>query len=273
MSGQADLGLSANGQVLVYSNAYVPNNINGNDCGLFGDGTTTTPDAGTLQPVSLPAAARALAARALEYNYCPAHACAILTTGALYCWGSNESGECAVNGLPPPTPVPTTQVTISGVSSFVSVATGIAFTCATDGPSGTGKVYCWGVNDYGELGNGGYSDNPNPVPAAVLGLTSPAAGVVAGDTHACAWLQDGTAMCWGRNDSGQLGSGDYDTQVTAVPVKGLVANVAKMAALSDHTCALYTDGRVACWGSSYNGQVGNGYSNNFGSPTTMAGLP
>jgi alpha-tubulin suppressor-like RCC1 family protein len=279
MNGNADLGLLSNGQVIVWANAYAPNQVNGNDCGIFGDGTTTTPATPTLQPVPLPSKAIALAAYSQDFGPCPTHACAILDTFDLYCWGNNDVGQSAVSGVPILQIVPPTKVVIPGVSKFASVATGMNFACATDGPPpGTGQVYCWGLDDFGQLGGGAYSNVGNPVPAAVQGINNsgasvPAAGVSAGDRHACAWLADGTVKCWGCNDIGQLGTGNYDDQPIAASVQGLTTSVKTVSAFADHTCAVYTDGTVACWGSSYYGQVGNGYTGYFPEPTQVAGLP
>ncbi len=90
----ADLGLLAGGQVVVYADPEAPNSYGANDCGIFGDGSTTTSTtAPTAKPVPLPSAAVAIAAHGTDYDSCPAHACAILSTGALYCWGSNGFGR------------------------------------------------------------------------------------------------------------------------------------------------------------------------------------
>lgn len=277
LNNHLDMGRLASGQVIVYADP--ANDPNGNDVGLFGDGTTTTPATPTLKPVPLPAAATALAVYAVDWGTYPAHACAILSTGDLYCWGSNLSGESGVDGLPLVDVLTPAQITLPNVTKpIVSVATGLAFACATDGLNGTGQVYCWGLNDQGQLGNGGFSQNPNAVPAPVQGInnggaTVPAVGVAAGDQYACAWLKDGTVACWGCNDFGQLGSGDYETEPMAVPVVGLTKSVQSVSAFDDHTCALYTDGSVACWGDSYSGQVGNGTSATYTSPTMVVGLP
>jgi alpha-tubulin suppressor-like RCC1 family protein len=279
MNGHTDLGLLANGQVVVYSDGFSAYGYNGDDTDLFGDGDdgATTPAGPTLELVPLPSAASALAACAPDWSDA-GHACALLATGDLYCWGSNLSGESGVDTAPLLNVSTPTQVTIPGAGKIVSVATGATFTCATDGSKGTGQVYCWGSNDYGQLGDGGYSGEGNAVPTAVQGImnngaTVAAAGLTAGDTHACAWLADGTAMCWGCNDYGQLGTGKYDDEPQATPVVTGGKLVASMSASTDHTCALYTDGTISCWGSSYYGQVGNGKNASFPTPTPVPGLP
>jgi alpha-tubulin suppressor-like RCC1 family protein len=274
-NAMVDLGLLANGQVIVYSDpAGTMGAPSGNDFGIFGDGTHSTPSTPTIKPVPLPAAAIAIAAQGQDSGARYTHACAVLTTGALYCWGDNEEGECGDNAAPLPIIVSTPYlVTIPGAGKIVSVATGDEFTCATDGTAGTGKVYCWGENIYYQLG---HAVTPpayayfTPVPGAVDGITN-AMGVVAGDEHACAWLADGTAVCWGDNDFGQLGDGTFIDRAAPVPVKGLTG-VQSLSAGQFHTCALLTGGGVACWGSSAWGQGGTGQDVTYLNPTMVQGL-
>jgi alpha-tubulin suppressor-like RCC1 family protein len=96
-------------------------------------------------------------------------------------------------------------------------------------------------------------------------------GVVAGDEHACAWLSDGTAMCWGCNEAGQLGDGTFIDRATPVVVKGL-AGVQSMSAGQGNTCALLTGGQVSCWGASQFGQGGTGQDLTYPTPTMVQGL-
>ena len=67
-----------------------------------------------------------------------------------------------------------------------------------------GTVMAWGLNGYGELGDGTGRDRPSPT--AVPGLTGVLA-VTAGDYHTVALKTDGTVMAWGYNVVGQLGDG------------------------------------------------------------------
>jgi alpha-tubulin suppressor-like RCC1 family protein len=164
-----------------------------------------------------------------------------------------------VVSTPSPVPIPNGE-------GIVSVAAGRAFTCAV---SDAGKVYCWGSNDRGQLGDGSVQQEisiPNEVPG-VAG----AVGVTAGDQHACAWLADKTVVCWGANESGQLGDGTLDDKPQATVVTGL-SNVVQVSAGTEHTCARHADGSVSCWGSSYDGQSGTGVLGYYATPLAVQGL-
>ncbi len=254
-------GAPTNGQVVVFSDN---GNGNANECGFFGDGTMTMRTAPQVVP--------GLSATALAYQDfgdCGSHVCVILPSGALQCWGDNDSGQAGFPGDPPilppyPAVLAPTTVVIPGVTKpIVSVAVGHEFTCATDGPTGTGQVYCWGANDRGQLGNGfayGYA-SAQPMPVVGIdngGATVAAVGVTAFDSFACAWLADKSAWCWGANDFGQLGNGTFTTETTPVQVSG-ITDAAAVSAGPDFACSVDTAGTVvSCWGSSYWGQSGTG---------------
>ena len=84
----------------------------------------------------------------------------------------------------------------------------------------------------------------------------------AGGSHSCSIQGDGSILCWGQNNSGQLGDGTTTNRTvpTRVPIgdRGLV-----VAAGSGHTCAVVTPNReVQCWGSNLRGQLGIGSTTN-----------
>jgi alpha-tubulin suppressor-like RCC1 family protein len=90
---------------------------------------------------------------------------------------------------------------VASLPAAATVTAGGAHSCAalTDG-----RVFCWGANDQGQLGDG---DNvPSLVPVPVPALTA-VVQVAAGRAHTCARQRDGAVWCWGGNDSGQLGDG------------------------------------------------------------------
>jgi len=82
------------------------------------------------------------------------------------------------------------------------------------------------------------------------------AAVAAGGDHACAVAEDGTLVCWGANESGQLGPNATGAS-SRTPVRVLDSGVTAVAAGTAHTCAVHV-GTLKCWGDNGSGQLGNG---------------
>lgn len=132
------------------------------------------------------------------------------------------------------------------ISSSTSIAAGGKHTCAL---TSVGGVRCWGLNNYGQLGNGA-SPNRSEVPSQATGLASGYTSVVAGQDFACALSAAGGVKCWGRNQRGQLGTGSTTNQSVPVDVPG-VSGVTAIAAGLQTACAVTTGGGVQCWGEGY----------------------
>jgi alpha-tubulin suppressor-like RCC1 family protein len=217
--------------------------------GSLGDGTTTD----RLVPVAV---SRPLGVLFDSVSAGQDHACGLSTAGAVYCWGANTFGQLGTgNTIPQTTP---TLISASGFS-FTSVSAAALFTCAV---TTVNTVRCWGFNDNGQLGTApGVPGAPNPTPLEVQG--GPFRAVSATQGHACGILtggggQDGTVVCWGLNDAGQLGGGG-GTSPAEPP--GAIASSVRYAAVSGgfrFTCAIRNDGiGVAdCWGLNDFGQLG-----------------
>ncbi|GMU02576.1 hypothetical protein KH5H1_66960 [Corallococcus caeni] len=192
------------------------------------------------------------------------HSCVLLDTGLVRCWGRNDFGQLGYN---------TTQnlgdgeaVTAFGYVNLggpaIRIATGKDHSCAV---MATGKVRCWGRNQYGQLGYGNTNtigDNEQPWQAGDVDLGSnTATDVVAGEEHTCALLSTGKILCWGRNHFGQLGYshllnvGVTNTPSSQTPVEP-TGPVAQLGAGRNSTCALLRSGSVICWGNGNNGQTG-----------------
>lgn len=146
---------------------------------------------------------------------------------------------------------------------------GFGHTCAamTDG-----TLRCWGINNYGQLGDG--SKTSSSMPVVVSGLSNVLSGsITTGYSHTCAVLNSGTASCWGANDYGQLGDGSTTERTTPVVVSGLVT--VRMIAASHggyHTCAVLTSGGARCWGANGSGQLGDGSTVSQPVPVAVSGL-
>ncbi|MCC6388236.1 MAG: RCC1 repeat-containing protein [Dehalococcoidia bacterium] len=190
------------------------------------------------------------------------HTCAIVA-GGVRCWGSNADGELGDGtNTGRLTPVP-----VLGLGSGVTaIAAGDRFSCALT----SGAVKCWGANGYGELGDG--TNTPSNVPVDVSGLSS---GVVAlssvHGSHACAATASG-AVCWGRNDAGQLGDGTTEDRPAPVAAAGVAGGAIALAAGGRHTCVVSAGGGVSCWGFGENGELGNGTTTSSLVPVAANGL-
>ncbi|MDW8403002.1 lipase/acyltransferase domain-containing protein [Chloroflexus sp.] len=161
-------------------------------------------------------------------------------------------------------PAPQDDATLQAIG-FEQIAAGGEHTC---GLTNTGLVYCWGLNWFGQLGDGTGTDRLTPV--AVSGLSG-AVTITAGEYHTCAVLGDGTVRCWGDNGAGQLGDGTTIDRLRPVAVSGLSGAVA-IAAGNAHTCAALNDGAVRCWGYNGDGQLGDGTTIDRLRPVAVSGL-
>jgi alpha-tubulin suppressor-like RCC1 family protein len=124
--------------------------------------------------------------------------------------------------------------------------------CAADIGKSGGRIFCWGYNQYGQLGDTSTTYTSNPV--AVSGPTNDEGDwkdFSCGRYHTCALrASDGTAWCWGRGNVGQLGYGGVGNSLSPRSVLGNRSYVA-IAATYETTFALDSDGLLWGWGNVY----------------------
>ena len=201
------------------------------------------------------------------------HTCALRADGTVACWGRNGLGELGSGSAGADRAMP---ATVFGLSNVVALAAGGRHTCAL---LAQGGVRCWGANVDGQLGGGNTVATTALVPVA--GITNAVAITSGGPSetgggYTCALLADGTARCWGANESGQLADGTTVTpRLTPVPVTYLltlcnpftnvcsatVRNLGGLVAIEAglaHACAIQVTGAPSCWGNNVRGQVGDG---------------
>lgn len=106
------------------------------------------------------------------------------------------------------------------------------------------------------------------VNGAVLHVTQ----MSAGGTHTCAVTTQGGAMCWGANESGQLGNNSTTQSLVPVSVYGLDTDVASISAGASHTCAVTKTGGAKCWGYNGFGRLGNNSTAQSLVPVNVSGL-
>lgn len=195
-----------------------------------------------------------------------AHNCAVLDDGSIQCWGLNRNGQLGNGMMEEMREQPVAVVGLAGPAT--AVAPGGEFTCAR---LATGDVQCWGRNRDEEIG---IDSRENDVLApATLSLGGMAASVVAGLTHACAPMADGTVRCWGSSWDGQAGIGERGIARVPTLVSGLPGPVEVVGAGDRSSCAALVDGSVYCWGKNDNGQLGDGTRMDRYAPVRVTALP
>lgn len=213
-----------------------------NAYGQLGDGTKTDS--------SLPVDVGGLAQGIIAITAGIDNTCALTVVGGVKCWGSNRFGQLG-NGATTDSSVP---VAVFGLWRGVRVISGQwAHTCAL---TAVGAVRCWGLNTYGQLGNG--TTTNASIAVNVAGLSRGALGITAGGGHTCAIFSAGQVQCWGWNSFAQLGNGSTVDSTVPVDVVGLPDGVNSIFAGDQHTCGLTSIGAVLCWGNNLSGQLGNG---------------
>lgn len=181
------------------------------------------------------------------------HTCAVSVDGHLFCWGDNFYGTLGIGAVTPPQPLP---VEVDGShDDWSAVSAGGDHTC---GLRDSGHLFCWGLDFFGQLGDGPGGDGESPVPVEVAGGISDWAAVSAGHDHTCALEESGRLFCWGRNHHGQLGDDSAIDSDAPVEVAGSATDWVAVSAGVRHTCGLKASGQLFCWGSDSRGRLGNG---------------
>jgi alpha-tubulin suppressor-like RCC1 family protein/uncharacterized protein YjdB len=160
---------------------------------------------------------------------------------------------------------PGDDVTVLILPTLNFLAVGDFRSCAIGADS---AAYCWGANNYGELGDGTTSNRRGP--ALVTGGLH-WASLSSGDFHTCGLIGSGAAYCWGRNDQGQLGTGTTSDSHVPVPVSGSLT-FQSIAAGSAYTCGVTDSHEAYCWGANGQGQLGTGNTSPSLTPVLVQGV-
>ena len=188
------------------------------------------------------------------------HACAIDSSGGLYCWGQNDHGTLGLGSDTGDKAVPTRV----GTMSWATVNSQTPFTnCAI---SSDGGLYCWGWNYRGSIATGDASSLVQTEPLRV-GEDDHWEQVTLGFRHGCA-LGGGRLYCWGENTDGALGLGDDVDRLKPTRV-GTASDWSLVRTGSAHSCALNTSGELHCWGAGYMGMTGLGDMDHRLAPTRV----
>lgn len=188
---------------------------------------------------------------------------AIRKGATLWGWGKNNDGQFLSGDLlSQPAPVQ-----VAPILNAQKACAGENFVCAL---LGDGKVWCWGRNTDGQLGHGTASYDSVPQPAGMVNGLPSVQGIACGHQHVCAWDAAGKAWCWGKNMSGQIGTGNYSTSPINAAVQLDTTGVAQIACGQGQTCAVRNNGELLCWGDNDEGQAGSSKAGNVYQPNLIA---
>lgn len=194
---------------------------------------------------------------------CGVHStCALLTTGAVRCWGEGADGKLGYGdtnnvgdgvGL---SIIAAGDVSLGGTATQISA--GRAYNCAL---LSSGDVKCWGRNNEGQLGivGGAIGDNELPSSVGVVSVGGQATYVMASKQYqTCAILAGGNLKCWGTSVDGELG---YNMVGAINPPSASFVNlggisVVGVAGGGQYTCAVLSNHKYYCWGRNTFGQLG-----------------
>ena len=181
---------------------------------------------------------------------------ALDTSGHVWTWGSNSVGQLGT-GSQAPFDVTPTMVSLPTGTIVKTISAGEGFGVALNA---TGKLFAWGIDNRGQLGDGGHRTG-STVPVRVhLPSGTTATFVASGSEHSLALTSTGRVLAWGDNDFGQLGDGttlERDTPVR-ITMPSSVKKVTKLIGGGVFSLALTGAGHLLSWGSNAFGELGDG---------------
>lgn len=202
------------------------------------------------------------------------NACVVFADGESRCWGDGTKGKLGTgneNHLgKAPDELPVKNIDAGG--KVVQITMGHFHACSR---MDSGKLRCWGQNNFGQLGHGDLTDDWM-LPSENLEIAEKVIDVSAGLDHTCAIVEGGAVRCWGAATDGQLGY--LPTDPPQDPLKYNVPGVSDAVQIAatgwedqypehhSRTCARTKVGEVYCWGYNGQGQLGVGNTDNSEKP-------
>jgi alpha-tubulin suppressor-like RCC1 family protein len=201
------------------------------------------------------------------------HSFGIFQNGTLYTWGMNNFGNLGdTTTVNKSSPVQVTSVVDFYTSSWTSVSAGLSH---TQGILSDGKLYAWGGNATGQIGDGTTVNKSVPIQVNVTGpniwILSAASGGISGTSTSAGIDNTGALWTWGFAGTGWLG--DNTVVAKSSPVKIGTSSWAVVSAGDSHMHAIDSQGRLYAWGNATQGRLGHnltgGSANNRSSPVQI----
>ncbi|MBL7543905.1 MAG: hypothetical protein JNL11_08815 [Bdellovibrionaceae bacterium] len=184
--------------------------------------------------------------------------CEITTDNLVKCWGYNTYGQVGAGDTTSYNYARTVKInSTTNLTDVIQISVGGHHVCAL---TGTRNVYCWGYNNFGQIGQGSTSPAVYSYAVPVSGFSAVVgqrvSSLSSGIYYNCALLENGDVRCWGRNNLGQLGNGTT-TDLYAPPTSTATAltGFTQVSTGNESACGIKSNS-IYCWGNSAYGQLG-----------------
>ncbi|MBU1219226.1 hypothetical protein KKF34_00545 [Myxococcota bacterium] len=141
---------------------------------------------------------------------------------------------------------------------FETLKAGAGHMCALDF---NGHAWCWGNNEYGQIGDGTITTDRTVPTAVAMPEDVTFVQIAPGGAHTCALDNNQKIWCWGANNMGQVGNGEGGSgEVSLEPTLIAPLDDADFLSVSSgafHSCGVMTTGGVLCWGGNGQKQISN----------------
>ena len=173
---------------------------------------------------------------------------AITEGGKLYSWGNNRSGQVGSSNIDNNNDFmikSPEELSIDGKVKNVFISFNDTVYVVTE----DGKLYSWGNNIKGQVGNGKSGDNVKQIEPHLVGIDGKVKDIVSGPYTVFVITEEGKLYSWGLNNQGQVGNGTETTQTTPFNVDIVSKKVISVGYnASDSVYAITEDGYLYGWG-------------------------
>lgn len=190
------------------------------------------------------------------------HMLAIKTDGTLWAWGSTQKGQLGIGAA---SGYRSSPVQVGALTTWFDVAANGYY--SSGGTTSDNKLYFWGHNNYGQVGDNSVTQRNAPTQIGALTNWKLVGG---GSYMSSAIKTDGTLWTWGSNASGELGNNSRVNASSPVQI-GSDTNweVISGGRAERHCLSIKTDGTLWSWGASANGKLGQNDTVNRSNPTQI----
>jgi len=204
------------------------------------------------------------------------HSSAITSEGRIFTWGNNQNGQLGDGTTTERlTPVDiTSELNLNAEEMIIETFLGSSHSLAI---TLEGRIFTWGSNSSGQLGDGATTDRLTPVDiTSKFNLNAGEMIIQAslGGYHSSAITSEGRIFTWGHNFGGKLGDGTTTNRLTPVDITSefnlnVEETIIQVSLGGYHSSAITSEGRIFTWGENEYGQLGDGTTTSNSTPVNI----